>query len=164
MNHQGKPIMSAEDLQKQIDELKRIHQYQEMELARIAVAAMEKSARLKNLIVILSSLDIDPEVKQGLINNCQELVDQNRSDQTIWSEAADANTDFLSKIQKRFPDLTQKELRILLLIRLDHTNEQIGKIFGLSARGVESVRYRMHNRLGMNPRQTIKTFLEQVNL
>jgi hypothetical protein len=80
MIHQGKTSdQSVADLQEQIDELKRIHQYQEMELARIAVAAMEKAARLKNLIEILSSLDIDSEVQQGLITACQELVDQTSS-------------------------------------------------------------------------------------
>ncbi|NTW83533.1 MAG: hypothetical protein HGB36_09240 [Chlorobiaceae bacterium] len=47
--------MSVEDLQGQKDELKRILQYQGMEINQKSVASLEKAARMKNLIETISS-------------------------------------------------------------------------------------------------------------
>ena len=70
---------------------------------------------------------------------------------------------FISKLQKRHPDLNQRELRISLLIKLDYHSQEIARTLGLSTRGIESIRYRLHKKIGLSKHQSLKTYFTDVS-
>jgi len=68
----------------------------------------------------------------------------------------------LSRLQKKHPNLNQRELRISLLVKLNYDTREIGRSVGISTRGMESIRYRMHKKLGLGKHQSIKTYLSDL--
>ena len=69
---------------------------------------------------------------------------------------------FIATLQKKFPDLSPRELRIGLLVKLNYDTSEIAHSIGLSTRGMESIRYRMHKKLGLGKHQSIKSFLSDL--
>ena len=79
-------------------------------------------------------------------------------------ETTESDSIFLSKLQKKFPNLNQRELRISLLVKLNYDTTEIARSIGLSTRGMESIRYRIHKKLGLGKHQSIKTFLSELDI
>lgn len=79
------------------------------------------------------------------------------------TELTETDSTFISKLQKKHPDLNQRELRISLLIKLDYHSREIARTLGLSTRGIESVRYRLHKKIGLNKHQSLKKYLTDLS-
>jgi DNA-binding CsgD family transcriptional regulator len=147
------------DLEKQIMLLKERSHYKELEMTRISTAIGEKIARLNELVVLISSLEIDPAEKNNMIEGCLSLIGNCNYRRSSQSDFTETDSVWLSNLQKKFPKLNQRDIRVLHLIRLDHNTSEIAKMFDMSTRGVESVRYRLHQKLGLSKSQSIKMYL-----
>lgn len=132
---------------------------QEMELTRISTAVAEKTSTLRQLLDIISSLDIDQAKKSAMIENCRNMIDTELIEKRLNIELTTTDSEFLSKLQKKHPNLNQRELRICLLIKLNYNTRDIARSVGISTRGMESIRYRMHKKIGLSKHQSLKSYL-----
>ncbi len=133
----------------------------EIELTRISTAISEKTTRLSELCRQFKELDIAPERKKEMVGSCEELIMHEsgvRSGREGNVNPVDSR--FLSELQRSHPDLNQRELRICLLIRNNLNTREISSSLGVSPRGVESIRYRLHKKLGLNKHCSIKNYLQ----
>lgn len=73
-----------------------------------------------------------------------------------------ADTLFLDKLKHRHPELTGSELKICLLIRKNHSTKTIARMQATSTRGMESIRYRLHKKLGLGKHLSMKTYLGSI--
>ena len=132
---------------------------QEMELTRISTAIAEKTSTLRELLDLISSLDIDQEKKRVLIEHCRNMIDTEMIEKRLNIELTTTDSEFLSKLQRTHPHLNQRELRICLLIKLNYNTRDIARSVGISTRGMESIRYRMHKKIGLTKHQSLKSYL-----
>ncbi len=132
---------------------------QEMELTRISTAITEKTSTLRQLLDMISSLDIDQTKKSMMIENCRNMIDTELIEKRLNIELTTTDSEFLSKLQKKHPNLNQRELRICLLIKLNYNTREIARSVGISTRGMESIRYRMHKKIGLSKHQSLKSYL-----
>lgn len=161
MDNEKKAI---KDLETQIIALKERSHYQELELTRVSTAIGEKIIKLKELIDLISTLDIDRNDQNQMIEGCLTLLDTLNVCNPPQDEYTVFELDLISKIHKKYPELNQREIRILLLIKHEHDTREIAEKVGLSTRGVESVRFRMHKKLGLGTHQSLKSFLSDFGL
>ena len=132
---------------------------QEMELTRISTAVAEKTSTLRQLLDMISSLDIDQAQKSTMIENCRHMIDTEMIEKRLNIELTTTDSEFLSKLQKKHPNLNQRELRICLLIKLNYNTRDIARSVGISTRGMESIRYRMHKKIDLSKHQSLKSYL-----
>ncbi len=132
---------------------------QEMELTRISTAIAEKTSTLRELLDMISVLDIDQSQKSTMIENCRRMIDTEMIEKRLNIELTTTDSEFLSKLQKKHPNLNQRELRICLLIKLNYNTRDIARSVGISTRGMESIRYRMHKKVGLSKHQSLKGYL-----
>ena len=132
---------------------------QEMELTRISTAIAEKTSALRELLDMISSLDIDTAKKSIMIENCRNMINTEMIEKRLNIELTTTDSEFLSKLQKKHPNLNQRELRICLLIKLNYNTRDIARSVGISTRGMESIRYRMHKKIGLLKHQSLKSYL-----
>jgi len=132
---------------------------QEMELTRISTAIAEKTSSLKELLEIIASLDIDTGQKSALMENCRNMIETEMIEKRLNIELTTTDSEFLSRLQKRHPNLNQRELRICLLIKLNYSTQEIARSVGISTRGMESIRYRMHKKIALSKHQSLKSYL-----
>ncbi len=146
-------------LEKEISALTGRIATQEMELTRISTAVAEKTSTLRELLEMINSLDIDQTQKRAMIDICQNMIDTEMIEKRLNTELTTTDSEFLSKLQKRHPNLNQRELRICLLIKLNYNTRDIARSIGISTRGMESIRYRMHKKVGLAKHQSLKGYL-----
>jgi len=135
---------------------------QEMELTRISTAIGEKSSALHLLSEQIRSLDIEQQSKHRMIELCQGMLETEMTENRLKTELTTGDSEFLSKLQKKHPNLNQRELRVGLMVKLNYDTREIARSIGISTRGMESIRYRMHRKLGLDKHKSIKTYLSEL--
>jgi DNA-binding CsgD family transcriptional regulator len=155
---------STVDFEKEIAALTTRIATQDMELTRVSTAIAEKTTALRNLLNQIQELEIDPGVKGVMTDSCLNLIETETIEKRLNIELTETDSYFLSKLQKKHPNLNQRELRISLLVKLNYDTIEIARSVGISTRGMESIRYRMHKKLGLGKHQSIKTYLSDLSV
>ena len=153
---------STEDFEKEIASLKTTIESQDKELTRVATSITEKSSSLRNLLDQIYALEIEPAVKRVMTDTCLRLIDKEITEKRLNMELTESDSAFVKKLQKIHPNLNQRELRISLLVKLNYDTKEIARSIGITTRGMESIRYRMHHKLGLGKHESIKTYLSDL--
>ena len=132
---------------------------QEIEATRISTANAEKNAALRSLCEMIEGLDLDPASREKVSTQCASLFETSDKAALVNTELTETDSVFLSRLQKKHPNLNQRELRISLMIKLDYHSRDIARSLGLSTRGIESIRYRLHKKIGLDKHNSLKTYL-----
>lgn len=135
----------------------------EAELDRISAAVEEKTSLLGRIYEQIKTLDVAPEQKTALLDNCRKMIDTGATEQELRMELTEADSRFLSLLRKKHPDLSEKELRLSLLIKLDYDTREIARSTGLSKRGIETIRYRLHRKLCLQKHQSMKRYFASLS-
>ncbi len=131
-----------------------------MALTRLSTAVAKNRTKVARICSLVEQLNIEPAVKERITAACRDIVaDGLYNNEQTALEITTADSEFLSDLQHRHPNLTKKELHISMLIKRHLSNAEIARSTGLTPRGVESLRYRMHKKLGLAKHQSIKNYL-----
>ncbi len=131
----------------------------DMELTRISTIMAEKKLKIEKICTLVTDLDLAPEKKKEIADSCRDLVETDIYETHIDYEITTTDSEFLSSLQRRHPALNQRDLRIALLIRRNYNTSEIARSIGITSRGVESIRYRMHKKMGLTKHESIKHYL-----
>jgi len=134
---------------------------QDSELSRRSTTTTNSKNGLQSLLDQIYSLDIESSIKKEMTDCCSRLIETDSIEKKLSMELTAADSLFLSKLQKTFPQLNKRELRICMLVRFNYDTTEIASSIGISVRGMESIRFRMHKKLGLGKHQSIKTFLSE---
>jgi len=131
-------------------------------LKRISDSLEEKQMKADKLRRLVGQLDIDRKLKEKIVGAVAEIADNSPESPFPGQELSSADREFLSKLAGRHPGLSDKERRVCLMIRQNLTNPEISLSIGITPRGVETLRYRMHKKLGLSKHETIRTYLQDL--
>jgi len=71
----------------------------------------------------------------------------------------EVDKDFITAINQKYPTLTQNDLRMCTLIRIQLSTKEIASLLNISVRGVEKGRYRLKKRLNLNNEEDLNKFI-----
>jgi tetratricopeptide (TPR) repeat protein len=75
------------------------------------------------------------------------------TDEKVWKEFdlrfSQTNSDFYEKLLRKYPDLTQSELKLSAYLRLNMTSKEIAEMTGQRVLTLENARYRLRKKLGI---------------
>jgi tetratricopeptide (TPR) repeat protein len=75
----------------------------------------------------------------------------------------EANKDFYNNLLKNYPELTQNDLKLCALLRLNMTTKDISQITGQRLTTIENARYRLRKKIGIsNSEINLTTLLSQI--
>ncbi|TLU83026.1 MAG: transcriptional regulator [Chlorobium sp.] len=155
---------TTQNQEKEIWELKTIIASLESELSRISGVFREKTATLQKLSDHIVNLEVEARTKKKMLNLCQNLIETEIIEKNLQHDLTEPESAFLNALHSNHPNLTQRELKICILVRQNHDTEEIGRSFGITKRGMESIRYRLHKKLGLEKHQSIKAYLSRLSL
>ena len=155
---------TPEDFEQEIASLKGRIEMQDSELTRVTKSISEKTSTLRNLLDQIYALEIDPGVKRKMTSSCLCLIEKEITEKRLNMELTESDSAFLSKLLKKHANLSQRELRISLLVKLNYDTREIARSIGITTRGMESIRYRMHQKLGLGKHESIKSYLSELSL
>ncbi len=132
----------------------------EKAMKRMSSIIAEKRSKIKLIQDLVEQTDIEPAMKQRITSYCGELVDYyDPSDNKVETEISLANSAFTANLQRKHPTLSKRDLRLCMLIKQNLSTTEIAHTIGITTRGVESMRYRLHKKLGLTKHESIKNYL-----
>ncbi len=100
------------------------------------------------------------------INLLDKELDQVRSSEQVWKEFKlyfeDVHVDFFSNIKQKHPALTNKELRLSALLRLNLTTKEVANLLNLPAKTIEVARYRLRKKLELSKEENLIDYIMSI--
>jgi DNA-directed RNA polymerase specialized sigma24 family protein len=108
----------------------------------------------------------DPELKDKQLNELIVTVNQkmsfSREMDNFYAQIELIHKDFRLKLNSLFPNLTEQEKKLAILLRLNLTSKEMSTLLGISPKSVEIARYRFRKRIGIGQRENLTDFLQNL--
>ncbi len=166
-------IESAAQNVKILEQERIIHEQQkqllqnELDLKSRELATLALKAGYKDQVIDNLKETISGQRRKGLdsreIDNLIRKIDSDINRNEFWT-IFDNNFDlihenFFRNLRQRYPDLTPSDLKFCALMRLNMSTKDIAEFTHLTIRGVETARYRIRRKLGLETKDSIVQFL-----
>ncbi|MGV8945427.1 MAG: transcriptional regulator [Lutibacter sp.] len=133
------------------------------QLANTAISLVKKNEtllHLKNELLLnknnfTNQYSFKKLIKQ--IDNSIEHVDGWELFEYNFNQVHEA---FFNKLKTRFPNLTHNDLKICAYLRMNMSSKEIAPLLNISIRGVETNRYRLKIKLGIEKADSLRGFLQ----
>ena len=145
-------------IQKDLDQVSR-------EMAFLSLSAQQKDAfinRFSNDLNELAQINVDNKDLKNLIHDLklQEIESNNWNHfKSAFEQIAPS---FFDHLVTNYPKLTDTDLRLCAMIRLNVSNQDIANILGISAASVNKARYRLRKRFELTGRRSLENFIASV--
>ncbi|ABL64579.1 helix-turn-helix transcriptional regulator [Chlorobium phaeobacteroides] len=130
--------------------------------AEMVVAGEINTTSIDGLTSLIDSAAMSQPLKEPLLNSCKRIAQTGKIENQHSAGASEAEQIFLSLLEQKHPGLSWRDRRIILWIKSDYSNSEIAGLMGISTRGMESIRYRLHKKLALQKHQTIKSYLSSL--
>lgn len=80
----------------------------------------------------------------------------------MMKEIEEKNNEFIGKLVKRHPDLTNGERKLATLLRINLSSKEISLLTGTSLKAVSMARYRLRKSLELDPKEDVTEYLRNL--
>ena len=129
------------------------------ELVSKANFIIQRNDYLKNLQKKISSSVKEEDYSTNMVSNeLNRVINSEKSYEEFDNMFVNVYHDFYQKLNQ-ISKLSQTDLRLASYIKMNHNNNEIANISGISLRTVESQRYRLTKKLNLDKDQDLNSFL-----
>ncbi len=129
------------------------------ELVSKANFIIQRNDYLKNLQKKISSSAKKEDYSTNMVSNeLNRVINSEKSYEEFDNMFVNVYPDFYQKLNQ-ISKLSQTDLRLASYIKMNHNNNEIANISGISLRTVESQRYRLTKKLNLDKDQDLNSFL-----
>ncbi|MGD1959220.1 MAG: tetratricopeptide repeat protein [Fulvivirga sp.] len=145
-------------------ELNQKIQFKNKELTSYTLNFMQKNELLAEIKSVINELkkSQDPETIKKL-NSLNKMISTGSHIDREWEDFRryfeEVHTDFFVGIKERFPDITNNELRLCALLKLNMNLKEAANILGISPESVKTARYRLRKKLGLSTDENLVDFI-----
>ena len=162
--------LSKEKLKSQFllqENLERKLDFRTKELTNLALFISQRTNIYKELTKSLKNLKFTDLslLKQdinSLINEYTFKFDLNEDIQQFHTNVETLQSDFLFRIKEKYPNLTDKDIQLAVQVKLKLSSKEIANINNISANSVEIGRHRLRKKLGLENKDNLIVFLENI--
>ena len=133
------------------------------ELASMALEAGYKGQVIENLRETITGQrrkgQLDSQEIDNLIKTINSYIDNTEFWNIFHNNFDLIHENFFRNLRQRFPELTPTDLKFCALMRLNMSTKDIASFTNLTIRGVETERYRIRRKLGLDSKESIVQFL-----
>lgn len=127
-------------------------EHKKRELASQALLMAEKNEMLRSFKEQLYEVSERLE-ESTILNQVVQRMERAENKTQDWDKFMqifeDVHPDFLEKLRKDFGKLTNNDLRLIVLMKMNFSNKEISSILHVSEAGLKKARYRLRKKLGL---------------
>ncbi|RTY84958.1 histidine kinase [Flavobacterium sp. GSP27] len=79
--------------------------------------------------------------------------------ETFENNLNQIHNEFIVKLAKKYPNLTSKDIKLCIYLKMNLSSKEIAPMMNISFRGVELQRYRLRKKLNLNQEENLSKFL-----
>ena len=79
--------------------------------------------------------------------------------ETFETNLNQIHNEFIIALSKKFPNLTSKDIKLCIYLKMNLSSKEIAPIMNISFRGVELHRYRLRKKLNLTQDENLSKFL-----
>ncbi|AWA30832.1 histidine kinase [Flavobacterium magnum] len=149
--------LNVQEYEKHILELEI--QSKSSEVAGKSLSIAKQSEMIEN---IQHLLETEGDI-QKLKNEIRKVVKINAVNKHEW-ETFETNlnqihNEFIINLTRKFPNLTSKDIRLCVYLKMNLSSKEIAPMMNISFRGVELHRYRLRKKLNLNQDENLNKFM-----
>ena len=147
---------------------KRLILQAEIETNRIKISGYCLELQAKNLVFeelhkLVELSRSNPSLLEENLNKLYIKTREQIKKEYKWLEFQkvfnDIDNDFMDKLVKNYPSLTESEKRLCCLIRMNLTSQEIINILNIAKNTLKSSRFRIHKKMELNPGARLSDFI-----
>ncbi|MFY0672033.1 MAG: hypothetical protein JXQ87_01430 [Bacteroidia bacterium] len=146
---------------------KELEEELETKNSRLMYSAVQNASKneilneLKSQLMVVKSQTENEGLKKVLRTLNRELKNEN-----YWSTFNtyfnDVDTKFINDFKNKHGELTQNDQRLVALIRLNLSTNEIASLLNISVRGVEQSKYRLKKKLALEKEQNLVSYIQNL--
>jgi tetratricopeptide (TPR) repeat protein len=139
--------------------------FKNKELTDFAIHIVEKNEFLENLKQRLkkakdnSKIEKEGELIHSISMEIKNNLNIDRERKEFEMHIEEANSNFYKKLKEGFPSLSENEIRLSALLRLNLSSKDIATILNINPKSVDMNRYRLRKRFNLGPESNLSAFL-----
>lgn len=137
------------------------------ELTNLALFISQRTAIYKDLTASFKGLSFINMIQlkkdiNALVKEYSFKFDFNEDIQRFHTNVETLQSDFLFKIKKKFPNLTEKEIQLSVQVKLKLSSKEIANLNNISLNSVEIGRHRLRKKLMLDKKENLVEFLHNI--
>jgi len=134
----------------------------------------QNNNKIDKFSIEISNFSEKYEIEADLLKNIKDLknpdvkkvisksFDLNTERKNIYNDIISNKTEFISKIEEKYPDLTSNEIKQCILIKEGLTYKEISAIMNISVSGVKIARNRLRKKLDLDNKTKTQDFIDSI--
>jgi DNA-binding CsgD family transcriptional regulator len=134
-------------------------EFKEIQLATHALYIAHKNEVLLSLKSQLKDIKKDKHSTrhfQSMINNINSDINNDQNWKQFKSYFEAVHKDFNSKVLSNYPEVSNKDLRLMSLLKMNLSSKEIANMLNISVEGVKKARYRLRKKLNLTSDQSLQ--------
>ncbi len=142
-------------------------EFRKKELTNLALFISQRTSIYKDLTKSFKSLNFTDinQLKKDINNLVKEFTfkfDFNEDIQRFHTNVETLQSDFLYRIKKKYPHLTNKDIQLAVQVKLKLSSKEIANLNNISLNSVEIGRHRLRKKLSLEKKENLVNFLENI--
>jgi len=143
-------------------------EYKNKELESFALHIVHKNDFLdtikSGLTELKDSADQDNRQKiKSLSLQITQSLRRNKDLEKFQEKIDQVHGSFIKQLSEKFPELTEKEKRLCVLLKLNLSSKEIATLNNISENAVVMARYRMRKKMGLNSEENLTEFIQKMS-
>ncbi len=132
------------------------------ELTESALQLIEKDELLSELKDSLKTISKNLESKE--VNKLVKKIalDSNNNWKEFESRFINVNQEFYDRLKSQYPNLSQYDLKVCALLKLNFTGKEMARLLGISPESAHTSRYRLRKKLGIGRDKSLADFIAEI--
>ena len=149
--------INVQEYEKHILELEL--QTKSSEVAGKSLSIAKQSEMIENIQSILDS-EKDFNKLKSEIRKAIKINEVNKHEWEIFeTNLNQIHNEFIINLSKKFPNLTPKDIKLCVYLKMNLSSKEIAPMMNISFRGVELHRYRLRKKLNLSQEENLSKFL-----
>lgn len=152
--------LNLQEYEKHILELEI--QTKSSEVAGKSLSIAKQSEMIENINNILDTVTDYNKLKSEIKKAIKINAINKQEWKTFETNLNQIHNEFIVCLSKKYPNLSSKDIKLCLYLKMNLTSKEIAPLMNISFRGVELQRYRLRKKLGLNQDDNLSKFMTSI--
>lgn len=140
--------------------------FKNKQITEFAIHISEKNELLEKIKSKLRGIKVTHETYREMVNDALHFInsdiEQNKEKVQLYQHIDETTDSFGAKIEQLYPNLSAKEKKVAIMLRLGQTSKQIGVQLNISPASVDNYRYNLRKKMEIPKGQSLKSFIQNL--